>query len=69
MAMLGGIIIPNVPPAATEPAANFLSYPLLIISGTATIPTTATVTGLEPETAAKPADEPIPLTARLPGSL
>ena len=36
--MLGGIKIPNVPPAVIVPAANFTSYPDLFIDFAAIIP-------------------------------
>ena len=41
--MLGGMRIPRVPPAATVPVANALSYLNFFISGRATVPMVAAV--------------------------
>ena len=64
---LGGINIPNVPPAAKRPYTKFLLYPLLIISGIATTPMVAAVATDTPEIAAKIPHEIIVATARPPG--
>ena len=50
--MLGGMIMPTVPPAATVAAAKCLSYPPLVISGCMIEPIVAVVAELEPEMAA-----------------
>ncbi len=50
---LGGIKIPNVPPAATSPKEYFLSYPAASIAGIIIEPIAAAVAGEEPEIAAK----------------
>ena len=52
---LGGIRMPSVPPAATEPVASLGSYPILRICGSATVVMVAAVAMLEPLMAAKPA--------------
>ena len=64
----GGINDARVPPAATTPAANFLSYPSLSISGIATLEKTAAVAVEAPETAANPAVANTVATARPPGT-
>ena len=47
----GGIRMPSVPPAHTEPAANPSGTPRRIISGTPALPIAAAVAGLEPQIA------------------
>ena len=51
----GGMSEASVPPAATTPAANRLSYPSASISGIAIRANTADVATDAPDTAAKPA--------------
>jgi len=60
-------MIPSVPPAAVTPKASLAAYPLRIISGTATEPIVAAVTGLDPHTAANPAQEKIVPIGNAPG--
>ena len=67
MAMLGGIKIPRVPPAAVTPKARRRSYPCRTISGTAIAPIVAAVTGLDPQTAENPVQAKIVPTASDPG--
>ena len=50
--MLGGMMIPTVPPAAIVAAAKFLSYPFSRISGYMIEPMVAVVAELDPEIAA-----------------
>ena len=64
----GGISDASVPPAATTPAASFLSYPCLSISGIATRENTAAVAVDAPDTAANPAVANTVATARPPGT-
>jgi len=64
----GGISEASVPPAATTPAASFLSYPDLSISGMATRANTADVASDAPYTAANPAVAKTVATANPPGS-
>src|SRR5699024_11082683 len=49
----GGIKIPNVPAAATNPIVYFFSYPALTIIGIITVPIAPAVAGLDPDIAAK----------------
>ncbi len=65
---LGGINDANVPPAATTPAANLLSYPFSSICGIATRLNTAAVAVLAPDTAANPAVAKTLATASPPGT-
>ena len=65
---LGGISDASVPPAATTPAANRLSYPFFSISGMATRENTAAVAVDAPETAAKPAVANTVAIANPPGA-
>ena len=51
IALLGGIRIPRVPPAARRPRDNLLSYSYRLSSGRATSPMMAAVATLEPEIA------------------
>src|SRR5699024_5777903 len=51
--MLGGMITPRHPAAATSAIANFLSYPFSIMVGTIIVPIAATVAGPDPEIAPK----------------
>ena len=53
MAMLGGIRMPSVPPAASEPADSRGLYLRRCNSGSATRPIEAAVTTLDPLMAAK----------------
>ena len=64
--LLGGIKIPRVLPAATQPAAKLSLYFWARISGTATEEMVAAVAIAEPETAAKPAQEMIAAMDRPP---
>jgi len=64
--VLGGIITPRVPAAATQPVARESSYPYLFISGMATLPMAAAVAFVEPHMAAKPAQAAIVAMARPP---
>src|SRR3989339_379982 len=52
--MLGGIRMPRVPPAATQPVARLRSYPYFLISGTATLAMVAPVAREDPQMAANP---------------
>tara|TARA_B100001123_G_C15176803_1_gene973666 strand:- start:381 stop:644 length:264 start_codon:yes stop_codon:yes gene_type:complete len=47
----GGINIPSVPPAASIPNTNVLSYPRFVISGIATVPIVAAVATDDPDIA------------------
>ena len=51
--LLGGIMMPSVPPVDDAAAANERSYPTLIIAGIISVPIAATVAGPEPDIAAK----------------
>src|SRR6056300_87652 len=64
----GGIRIPKVPPAATDPRNSDSLYPFFSISGYETVPTVAAVATLEPEVAAKIALEAIFACIKPPGS-
>ena len=50
--ILGGMIIPTVPPAATVAAAKCLSYPPFVISGCMIEPIVAVVAEFDPDIAA-----------------
>src|SRR3990167_2028652 len=67
IAMLGGIMIPSVAPAAVMPYVSFGLYPLWIISGQATLPSVAAVAMLDPDTAAKTAEAAAQACASPPG--
>ncbi len=64
--ILGGMITPMEPPAATMEAAKFLSYPLSFIEGIRTEPTAAVSAAAEPETPAKSILESIDVIPRPP---
>ena len=66
--MLGGMSIPKVPPAASEPRVSLVSYPRLANAGTATVPIVEAVAGLEPQIAANSAQLPIFACSRPPGA-
>jgi hypothetical protein len=66
-AMLGGISIPKVPPAAIQPVARALSYLYLLISGKATLENIAAGASELPQAAAKLAQAPTVAIARPPG--
>ena len=66
--MDGGMRIPRVPPAASEPRKSRSLYPRRSISGYATVPTVAAVATEEPEDAAKMAQEPMFACMSPPGS-
>jgi len=63
----GGIIIPSVPPAATVPAASFISYPYRFISGSTTDAIVAAVAGPDPQIAPKAVHAPTVEIAIPPG--
>src|SRR5438477_5555036 len=63
----GGIRMPSVPPAASEPKMSGRAYPRRSISGMAIMPMVAAVATLEPEIAAKIAHEKMLATASPPG--
>jgi len=65
--VLGGINIPNVPPAAKQAAENPLLYFIFSISGKATAPMVAVVAALDPQIAANPAEAPILAMDNPPG--
>jgi hypothetical protein len=66
--VLGGIRIPNVPPAATQPVESVSAYPCVRISGVAMVPIVAVVAAREPQMAPNPAQAAIVAQARPPGS-
>src|SRR5690625_274415 len=68
MLMLGGMSIPKVPPAATEPNTKRSLYFLAFIAGTATVPIVAAVATDEPEMAANRPHETILECSSPPGS-
>src|SRR5699024_23018 len=68
MLMLGGISMPNVPPAATEPNTKRSLYFLAFIAGTATVPMVAAVATEEPDIAANKPHETILECSKPPGS-
>ena len=51
--MAGGIMQPRLPALVMRPIANFFGYPLATSAGYITLPTATSVTGDEPEIAAK----------------
>ena len=67
--VLGGISMPRVPPAATQPVANSMSYPRFLISGNAITPMVAAEAKLEPVQAAKAVQAKLVAKAIPPGAL
>ena len=67
MFMLGGMRMPSVPPAQTDPRSILSLYPLAIIVGIATTPSVAAVATLDPEVAAIRAQAPILVCKSPPG--
>ena len=65
---LGGIRMPSVPPAASEPAASARLYLRLISCGSATPPIEAAVAMLDPLTEAKIAQPAMLVCSSPPGS-
>ena len=66
--MLGGIIMPKVPPAHSIPIENVRWYPAAISAGYMMEPTASSVTIDEPEMAAKIPQARRAATARPPGT-
>jgi hypothetical protein len=66
--MLGGMIAPTVPPAATVAAAYLRSYPSSTILGWSALPTAAVVAVLDPVIAEKIAQQPSAALPVLPGN-
>jgi hypothetical protein len=64
--MLGGIIMPSVPPPATVPMAKSLRYPRETIWSTEIRPMAAAVAGEDPHSAANTVQESVVLIARPP---
>ena len=64
----GGISIPSVPPAASDPKKRRSPYPCRFISGIDTVPIVAAVATLDPEVAAKSAQAPMLACIVPPGS-
>ncbi len=64
--MLGGMRIPSVPPAQTEPVINSLLYPRLSILGIAISPIIVTEAAITPTQAAKMVPIAMLLTANPP---
>src|SRR5258708_24830292 len=62
----GGIRIPMLPPAASDPVASLSSYPALRISGSAILVMVAAVTIDDPHTAPKQAEAAMGAIARPP---
>src|SRR5260370_28199931 len=62
----GGIRIPMLPPAASDPVASLSSYPALRISGSAILVMVAAVTIDDPHTAPKQAEAAMVAIARPP---
>ena len=65
---LGGMRMPSVPPAASDPAASARLYLRRISCGSATPPIDAAVAMLEPLTDAKIAQPAMLVCSRPPGS-
>ena len=65
--VLGGIRIPNVPPAAMHPVASESSYLKRFISGSATMPMVAAAARDDPDMAAKPPQAPTVAMLSPPG--
>ena len=57
MGILGGMMIPNVPPVERTPEASFLEYPASTRAGYIKDPIAIRVTGDEPEIAANTAQD------------
>src|SRR4030042_1491460 len=67
--VLGGMSIPKLPAAATQPVANESSYLYRFISGKATFPIAAAVAVVDPHIAAKLAHPATVAIARPPRNL
>ena len=65
----GGMRMPSVPPAATDPVASPSPYPKRFICGSATLPIVTAVATDDPDTAAKVAHPTTVADARPPFSL
>ena len=65
--MLGGMRMPNVPPAARLPAARVGAYLYFFISGMAMDPMVTAVATLDPQVAANPAQPTVVAMASPPG--
>ena len=66
MTVLGGMRMPNVPPAAMQPVARVLAYLNFRISGMATTPMVTAQATEEPQMAAKPPQAAMVATASPP---
>ena len=64
--ILGGIMIPRVPPPATVPIAKSSRYPRFFMASRETFPMVAAVAGDEPHRAAKMVQASVVATARPP---
>ncbi len=67
MLTLGGMRMPRVPPAASEPSASRIGYPRALSGGSATVPIVAAVATDEPDVAANSAQQPMFVCSSPPG--